>query len=126
MRIGPILPFNKIKKLLVLGFSWLNHQGTRSWEGHCGSMETEVHHSFGNIFFCHLSVLFDLGAVDNKLMAAHYEIFVVEYWIKLAEFSHQVVGVQDGVGSGLLNSALAQHRDVPVTDCKDGGRTEFC
>lgn len=106
----------------VLRFCGLDHESTDNWPGHSWRVETVVHESLGNVFFSD-SVFFEFVAIEDELVS-HSSLFSSEFnLVCTVKLVSHVVGVQNGLLSGLQEARSSHHLDESVGNWNNTGIT---
>lgn len=94
-------------KILIFRLSRFDHKSAGHREGHGWGVETIVDQSLGDIFFTHSCLFLYDCAVDNEFVGAPLLPFDTSYLIVRLQSFHQIVGIENCIGSCFSHTFLS-------------------
>ena len=82
-------------------------------------METVIHQTFGNIFFCNTSLFLDGIQINNKFVGNTTIFSSVFDTIVLRQFLSHIIGSQNRLLSALKQAGSTTQLDVSIRNGKD-------
>lgn len=90
-------------------------------ERHGWRVESVIDESLGNIFFADSCIFFYRCYVDDELMRASLILCNAGDLVVRLQFSHEIVSIENSIGSCFANTLLPQHRYVAIRNSEDRG-----
>lgn len=96
-----------VKLLFALTLCGFNHERVGNRPAHGGSVEAVVLQTLGNVDSLHASRLTEGAGINDEFVSTATIVIGVQDGIVVLEASKEVVGVEEGHGSGLAEALVA-------------------